>query len=82
MRGDFSEEPSVTVYAALNYNREHETEFVGVASSQDGARSLLENHRKGPLQVTEDGIVYNFPAIGPPDIVAAIVECKVKDDGR
>lgn len=67
------------VFVALNVNRDHELEFVGVAESQAVALSLLEKRRSEPLRIDEtDGFsALNFAAGGHPDCVGYCREVEV-----
>jgi hypothetical protein len=69
------------VFVALNFTRDHETQVIGVVSTPDKGRSLLERHRKEPLSVYEDGTVNNFPSDGIPDMVGYVVPFVVDGDG-
>ncbi len=67
----------MTVYVAISYTRNQETEVVGVAASPEGARSLVETYRKEPLSLDEHGCLNNYPAEGPPDMVGHVLPHEV-----
>lgn len=67
------------VFVALNVNREHATELVGVSTTQDGAVSLLSQARKEPLAMCQYGSpgVDRFDVSGIRDLCGYAVPCEL-----